>query len=60
MAWHTGPYEKLADAHKALMGYAQANKLEQKGGPWEVYWTDPGMVPDPAKWRTQLFLPVGK
>ena len=34
--------------------------LEAAGGPWEVYWTNPGMVPDPAKWRTQIFAPLAK
>lgn len=57
-AWHIGPYEKLGAAHKALQAYAAAQKLAARGGAWEVYWSDPGMVPDPAKWRTQLFLPV--
>lgn len=58
MAWHFGPYEKLTGAHQKLAAVAAARQLVARGGPWEVYWTDPGMVPDPAKWRTQLFLPV--
>jgi len=57
-AWHVGPYDKLKQAHEGLMAFAKAEKLEATGGPWEIYWTDPGMVPDPQKWRTQLFLPV--
>lgn len=57
-AWHVGPYEKLGPAHEALAAWVAAQKLEAAGGPWEIYWTDPGMVPDPQKWRTQLFLPV--
>lgn len=56
--WHVGPYEKLSAAHAALAEHLAQQKLEASGGPWEVYWTDPGMVPDPAKWRTQLFAPV--
>ena len=31
---------------------------ERGGGAWEVYWTDPGVVPDSSKWRTQLFMPI--
>lgn len=53
--WHVGPYEKLTAAHQALRDHLGAQRLEARGGPWEVYWTDPGMVPDPAKWRTQIF-----
>ena len=33
-------------------------KLKARGGVFEVFWTDPGMVPDPAKWRTQIFAPI--
>jgi effector-binding domain-containing protein len=58
MAWHIGPYEKLGDAHAALKKHVDTSKLKSRGGPWEVYWTDPGMVPDSSKWRTQLFMPV--
>lgn len=54
--WHIGPYEKLTGAHNALQQYLKANQLEADGGPWEIYWTDPGMVPDSSKWRTQLFV----
>lgn len=56
--WHVGPYDKLAGAHAGLNEYLREQQLESAGGPWEVYWTDPGMVPDAAKWRTQLFMPV--
>ena len=58
MTWHFGPYEELRAAHDELRRQAAARKLQPRGGSWETYWTDPGMVPDPAKWRTQLFLPV--
>ncbi len=57
-AWHIGPYEQLGDAHRSLQAYLEANRLKSRGGPWEVYWTDPGMVTDPSKWRTQLFMPI--
>lgn len=57
-AWHVGPYEKLSDAHEALRAHLAKKGLKARGGLWEVYWTDPGMVPDSAKWRTQLFAPI--
>jgi len=56
--WHIGPYEQLKAAHEALAAFVAASKATARGGPYEVYWTDPGMVPDPAKWRTQLFQPI--
>jgi AraC family transcriptional regulator len=58
VTWHIGPYEKLKPAHEALKSYLDANALKSRGGPWELYWTDPGVVPDPAKWRTQLVMPI--
>jgi len=58
VTWHAGPYDQLKAAHERLQAYAAAHELTPRGGPWEAYWTDPGMVPDPAKWKTQLFLPV--
>jgi len=56
--WHIGPYDQLAKAHEGLRAQREERKLKARGGPWEVYFTDPGMVPDPSKWRTQLFQPV--
>lgn len=56
--WHVGPYQGLGKAHQGLGAWVAKQKLTPRGGPWEVYWTDPGMVPDPKKWRTQLFAPV--
>jgi effector-binding domain-containing protein len=56
--WHIGPYDKLAAAHAGLQAHLAAQKLQARGGCWEVYWTDPGMVEDTSKWRTQLFAPI--
>lgn len=56
--WHVGPYDKLTVAHEALRAHLAEQKFVARGGAWEVYWTDPGMVPDPAKWKTQLFAPI--
>jgi effector-binding domain-containing protein len=58
MTWHSGPYDQLPSAHETLRQHAAQQKLVPRAGIWEYYWTDPGMVPDPAKWKTQLFLPV--
>jgi hypothetical protein len=40
------------------MAYLDEHGLERRGAPWEEYWTDPGMEPDPAKWRTKLVWPI--
>lgn len=58
MGWHVGPYEGLGAAHDGLAAFVAKGKHKARGGHWEVYWTDPGMVPDPSKWKTQLFVPI--
>jgi effector-binding domain-containing protein len=58
VAWHLGPYEKLGDTHARIQAYCEEHGLEQRAAPWEEYWTDPGMEPDPSKWRTKIVMPV--
>ncbi|TAH35198.1 MAG: hypothetical protein EYC70_13245 [Planctomycetota bacterium] len=55
---HVGPYEELSRTHELLAQWVAAEGLTPQGGPWEVYWTDPGLERDPAKWRTELFQQV--
>lgn len=56
--WHIGPFHELSATYAALEKHLAAESLEASGGPWEIYWTDPGIEPDPSKWRTQVFWPV--
>jgi effector-binding domain-containing protein len=56
--WHIGSYEKLTGTHQGLQAHLTAKQFKARGGPWEVYWTDPGMVQDQSKWRTQLFVAI--
>jgi effector-binding domain-containing protein len=56
--WHIGPYDGLSAAYDALMGWAGEQARVPAGGPWEIYHTGPDEVPDPAQWRTELFLPL--
>lgn len=60
VAWHVGPYEDLGKSYERLAKWVKDNGYEAASPPWEIYWTDPGMEPDPTKWRTQLFQPVKK
>lgn len=53
-----GPYEKTEKAYLDLDNYVKENKLEENGGPWEVYVTDPATEADPAKWVTEIYFPV--
>ena len=49
---HTGPYNRLNEAHAAVQGWCAQNGHTRAGVDWEVYgdWTD-----DPAKLETRLF-----
>ena len=55
---HVGPYDRLPSTWAGLTEWMQSQGLEGAGAPWEVYVTDPGVEPDPSKWRTDIFFPV--
>jgi len=55
---HKGPYETLDKAHIAVENFAREAAREPTGGPWESYLTDPGEVPDPNDWLTEVCLPL--
>jgi AraC family transcriptional regulator len=58
VAVHVGPYETLEHTHAAVERWLEASGHVAAGPPWEVYVTDPGEVPDPAAWRTEVIYPV--
>jgi len=58
--WHVGPYHSLPKTHAKLRAYLADKGLEQGDAFWEEYWTDPGMEPDSAKWRTKVVMPVAE
>jgi len=55
---HVGPYEQLPDAGAALLAWVAEHNREVGGPNWEIYLTDPGEVSDPAKWQTEVVLPL--
>jgi effector-binding domain-containing protein len=55
---HTGPYEKLPEAHDALHIWMREKKVDPAGAQWEHYLTDPGKEPDPHKRQTELVWPI--
>lgn len=57
-ATHTGPYDKLGEAHAAVQQWMEAEGLRSAGAPWEVYVTDPADYPDPKDWKTHIFWPA--
>jgi AraC family transcriptional regulator len=55
---HKGPYDTLNQAHEAIQRWMDANNEESNGAPWETYLTDPGEIPDPAEWLTEINHPL--
>jgi AraC family transcriptional regulator len=55
---HSGPYEKLPEAHAAIQQWIEAQGLLAAGAPWETYTTDPADYPDPQDWKTDVFWPL--
>jgi len=58
IAVHAGPYEQLSDTYAAMERWIEVEGLKVAGAPWESYITDPGQVPDPRDWRTEVCWPV--
>jgi AraC family transcriptional regulator len=57
---HSGPYEKLSEAHAAIQQWIEAQGLLAAGAPWEIYTTDPADYPDPQDWKTDVFWPLAR
>ena len=55
---HRGRYEALGASWAALQRWVEDNGKVPTEAPWELYWTDPGTVKDPAEWRTEIVIPV--
>ncbi len=58
MTWHMGSYHQLQQSYDRLGAWMKAEELASRGGFCEIYWTDPGLEPDPSTWRTQILWPV--
>jgi hypothetical protein len=55
-----GNYDHLPEAYAKAMEYIAINKLEidPTSKMFEVYSTDPGLVPNPANWVTEIYMPI--
>ncbi len=52
---HYGAYDASEGLYVAMDEYLMEHGLTMKGGPLEIYMTDPTMEPDTAKWRTDIY-----
>jgi len=55
---HQGPYEELRHAYSALLGWIEANGYRIAGPDREVYLVGPERGRDPARYVTELQVPV--
>jgi len=55
---HLGPYETLDQTYDQLQRSLDGSGMHASGPMWEVYWTDPGMEPNPERWRTEIIVPL--
>lgn len=58
--WHAGHYDTLPAAYRAPEAWMEGQGRKPAAAPWEVYWTDPGETPDPARWETGVLWPIGQ
>jgi effector-binding domain-containing protein len=58
MASFWGPYEGTAVVYTAIEKYINEKHYTISGPPWEVYVTDPTLVPDTMKWQTDVYYPI--
>lgn len=54
---HTGSYDGLGDAHVAVEIFLHEQGKARTGPTREVFLTDPGEVPNPEEWKTQIVWP---
>lgn len=55
----TGNYTNLTKAWETTMKHIADKGLEQsEHKPFEIYTTDPGNYPNPADWKTEIYIPI--
>ena len=55
---HVGPYEELGTVYPALAAWIQEHGHETNGPSYQLLWTDPSQVSDPAQYRTEVLWPI--
>lgn len=55
---HRGPYDQLFEAHSSVDQFIKSQGRTTHWPCWELYLTDPGSVPNPADWETEVVWPI--
>jgi effector-binding domain-containing protein len=55
-----GHYDGLKEGYGNTFAWMGENGWEMNGAPMEVYITDPGEVPNPDDWLTEIWIPAQK
>jgi effector-binding domain-containing protein len=58
VAMHAGPYDTIGQTWEAVTTWIGKRGRTPAGPGWESYLTDPSEEPDPAKYLTEVCLPV--
>ena len=58
VAMHVGPYDTIEQTYVALTAWLEDQGRTPAGPMWESYLTSPDEEPDPAKWLTEVHVPV--
>jgi hypothetical protein len=55
---HRGPYDQLFEAHSSVDQFIKSQNRTTHWPCWEIYLTDPGSVPNPSDWETEVVWPI--
>ncbi len=58
VTWHQGSFESLRETYAQVQAWVNERGLECAPDTWEVYWTDPAQITEPAQWRTEIIWPL--
>ncbi|MFC2172188.1 GyrI-like domain-containing protein [Acidobacteriota bacterium] len=55
---HYGPYKRLLEADESLEAWVRQHERAPSGPSWQVYCSNPGEVPNPEEWKTEIVKPL--
>ncbi len=55
---HVGPYDTIGATWDAMGNWVEEQGRAPADPAWESYLTDPSEEPNPARWMTEVYMPV--